>query len=187
MSVARYCLGSEYGITASTTKARRHQDLSASSVKGSPVSHMVHFVRMIFAFGLFLSVTCPLMGQFRFGDIEARPLPLPEAYTTHGYLEYRISVLNHSSLRPHEVTLIMPEQSRSYGDLREISRKVIVGPSATVVVSLWQPSMQMIGENITVVIDGEEQRDSLPLALGRAAYRISASKYIPSSNENPRI
>lgn len=131
---------------------------------------MVRIIRSIIAISLLLGSTSPLMGRVRFGDIEIHAESPSDLETTHGYAEHRISVVNHSREQAHQVTLILPEESQSFTGVRSISRTVEVGPSAKMVVSLWQPPLNMQGANISVLIDGEEQRDSVSVPMLRHAF-----------------
>ena len=127
---------------------------------------MPNLVRSIVAFWLFLGPTPASIGSERFGDIEVHAEFPRNRDLPHGYLEYWISVVNHSSVSAHEVTLIIPKDKAS-GHLRSISRSVVVGPSERMAVSLWQPSVRMMGENMTLAVDGEEQRDAVSMEITR--------------------
>ena len=113
--------------------------------------------------------------QTDFDDITITPELHPSGTTFHGYAEYRIGISNRSPHKAYQVTLILPKTSYSYsgGDIRKISRSVVVGPSATVYVSLLQPPMQMNGHTLEIAIDGKMQKGEVPLTLtqhGRSAY-----------------
>ena len=50
--------------------------------------------------------------------------------------------------------------------IRKITRSVIVGPSATARVTLFQPSVRLDGHGLEVTIDGKVQDDAAPLSIG---------------------
>ena len=107
--------------------------------------------------------------QTDFDDITITPELQPSGTTFHGYAEYRIGISNRSPHKAHQVTLILPKTSYSFSGerIREMTRTVVVGPSATVHVSLLQPSMLMHGNALGVAIDGKVQKEEVPLLIGR--------------------
>ena len=107
--------------------------------------------------------------QTYFDDITVTPELQPKGSTVHGYAEYRIGVSNRSPDNPHQVTLIFPKTSYGYSGeyIREMTRSVLVGPSATVHVSLLQPPVPMHGHSLAVAIDGRMQEEEVPLDVGQ--------------------
>lgn len=107
--------------------------------------------------------------QTNFDDITVTTELHPSGTTFHGYAEYRIGISNRSPHKAHQVTLILPKNSYSYSGehIRKINRSVVVGPSATAYVSLFQPSVPMHGHNLGVVIDGKMQKADVPLSLNQ--------------------
>ena len=103
--------------------------------------------------------------QTYFDDITITPELTPKGTTFHGYAEYRIGISNRSPDKSHQVTLTFPKISygRSGEYIREMTRSAIVGPSATVHVSLLQPPMSMHGNSLAVTIDGKMQQEGVPL------------------------
>ncbi len=92
-----------------------------------------------------------------FGDIEVSAQTFFNGNTHRGYTEYRLLVANRSSSRTHQVTLTIP--SRTFGNhgphIGRLSRTVTVGPSATALVSLWQPPLPIAGDtSVSVAVDG---------------------------------
>ena len=113
-------------------------------------------------------------GATRFDDVSISvQAPPPGVENRHGYLEYRISITNHSAKDAHAVKLLFPmEGSSSGGDrLRRISRSVKVAPSSTVRVSLLHPSLPIWGGGLGVVIDGRTQPDGVFLSGGSGGSR----------------
>ena len=114
---------------------------------------------------------CPMPSQAAdFGDITITPELQPTGNTFHGYAESRIAVSNRSLDTAHQVTLILPKQvfGTPRNAIRELTRSVIVAPSATVYVSLLQPSVPLAsGSELGVAIDGEVQRDEVLLSGGQ--------------------
>lgn len=105
--------------------------------------------------------------QKDFDDITITPELDPSSNSFHGYAEYKIAVSNRSLDKARRVTLILPSVSfRMSGNrIREITRSVVVGPSATVHVSLLQPPVMLHGNALGVAIDGEVQKETVPLHI----------------------
>lgn len=114
-----------------------------------------------------------------FGDIIITPELEPVGNAVHGYAEYRIAVTNRSPDTAHRVTLILPKKTfgPSGNRIREITRSIVVGPSATVYVSLLQPPVPLAhGSELGIAIDGEIQRNEVVLSGGQhAAGRASTT------------
>ena len=120
-----------------------------------------------------------LLAQVDYDDITVSPEPHPSANTLHGYAEYRIAVSNRSPDKTHQVTLILPDTSYSYGQrIREITRSVVVAPSTTVRVSLLQPPVQMNGHNLGVAVDGRRQKAELPFLLNQHGRDVFMSRVV---------
>jgi len=112
-------------------------------------------------------------GATRFGDISVTAQSPPPDAGAHGYLEYRITVTNHSADRSHDVALLFPKDSYAHGDcIRRITRSVKVGPASTARVSLLQPALLASGEGLAVSIDGKTQRETVYVSAsaGRGGY-----------------
>ncbi len=110
------------------------------------------------------------LAQTDFDDITITPELQPSGDTFHGYAEYRIAVSNRSPDTAHRVTLILPKVSFgvSGSRIREITRSVVAAPAATVRVSLLQPPVPMAyGSKLGVAIDGEVQKEEVPLSGGQ--------------------
>lgn len=122
------------------------------------------------------------LAQTDFGDITVTPELHPSGETSHGYAEYRIAISNRSPSTAHQVTLILPKEifSSFGGGIREITRSIVVGPSATVHVSLLQPPVPMAyGSELGVAIDGEVQREEvLLLSSGQHARGRSSTRHV---------
>ena len=131
-------------------------------------------VRLLVAVCLLVAISlcCTVSDTFartEFDDIVITPELTPSGNSHHGYVEYRIAVANLSPKKTHKVKLILPKDSFGYSGnrIREMTRSVVVGPSATAHVSLFQPPVGMYGNALGVVIDGRVQDDTVPLAIGR--------------------
>ena len=106
--------------------------------------------------------------QTEFDDIFITPGLTPSGSSLHGYAEYRINVSNRSPDKAHHVTLTLPKSNYSiFGNrIRKITRSVIVGPSITARVALFQPSVILDGRDLEVAIDGEVQDEAVRLSMG---------------------
>ena len=137
------------------------------------------------------------LAQVDYEDITVSPEPHPSAKTFHGYAEYRIAVSNRSPEKTHQVALVLPESSYGYeSHIRKMTRSVVVAPSTTVRVSLFQPPVQMHGSSLGVAIDGKMQEEKVPLSIrdhGRQVrlHRIPAPSgmrmHLSVTNLNPRV
>ena len=112
--------------------------------------------------------------QREFDDITITPELQPNGTTFHGYAEYRIGISNRSPHKAHQVTLILPKTSyASSGEyIRELTRTVVVGPSATVHASLLQPPMLIQGFALGVAIDGKLQKEEVPLIIAQHGRQV---------------
>ena len=125
-----------------------------------------------------------------FDDIVITPELTPSGNSFHGYAEYRIAIANRSPDKTHNVKLIFPKDSfrDSRNRIREMTRLVVVGPAATVHVSLFQPPIGMYGHSLGVVIDGRVQDDKVPLSIGyHGAHNLGRASYYWSVPSGGRI
>ena len=129
------------------------------------------------------------LAQTDFDDITITPELQPTGDTSHGYAEYRVGISNRSPDKAHQVTLILPKRSHSYSGerIREITRSVVVGPSATVYVSLLQPPVLMYGDALGVAIDGKMQKEDVPLSLGRHGWDVFVSYISTGGSRRVRV
>ena len=102
----------------------------------------------------------------QYGEIVVEASSPPKAERSHGYAEYRVSVANRSLSDRHRVTLTLPQQSHLGGT---VTRTVTVEPSSTVNVSLFV-SIALSGNGIGVEIDGQAQREVVPVNLSGYVY-----------------
>ena len=122
-----------------------------------------------------------------FDDITVTPELGLNGNSFHGYAEYRIAVSNHSLDKAHQVTLILPKMSVgiSGNRIREITRSVVVGPSATVHVSLLQPPVILYGSYLGVAIDGEVQKEVVQLSISQHGRDKSGMVHVSGSVSMP--
>ena len=116
-----------------------------------------------------------------FGDITITPELEPVGNAAHGYAEYRIAISNRSPDTAHRVTLILPKKiyRTTRNHIREITRSIVVGPSATVYVSLLQPPVPLApGSELGIAIDGEVQRKEVLLSGGQHAVVRSSTMHV---------
>ncbi len=135
---------------------------------------MVRYSVLHIIFFLVVMWMCAIVSDTRagtdFDDITVTPELQPSSNTFHGYAEYRIAVSNRSPDTAHQVTLILPKETFgvSGSRIREITRSVVVGPAATVHVSLLQPPVPMAyGSELGVAIDGKVEKEEVLLAGGQ--------------------
>ena len=117
--------------------------------------------------GLFCCTVSNALAQEDFDDITITPGLQSSGTTFHGYAEYRIGISNRSPDKAHLVTLILPKASYGYSGehIREMTRSVVVGPSATVLVSMLQPPVQLNGYRLGVLINGKMQEKDVSLPI----------------------
>lgn len=91
--------------------------------------------------------------------------PPTQATSYYGYAVYRMTVSNRSNT-PRNVTVTMPAESWNYGDsIGRLSRTVRVEPNSTAVTELFQPALPMTGSDARVSIDGQAQRERVPVSF----------------------
>ncbi|HUX00354.1 MAG: hypothetical protein WBD63_02760 [Phycisphaerae bacterium] len=96
----------------------------------------------------------------RSGDVGVTPTPMVSCETKHGYREYRFTVRNYSTTRPHVVTVFLPHDVDHGGSsLARITRSVAVGPDAAANVSLLQCSLGIGGDGAGFQVRGERTAD----------------------------
>lgn len=130
-----------------------------------------------------------VLAQVDYEDITVSPELHPSGNTLHGYAEYRIVVSNRSPDKTHQVTLILPETSYGVYEkrIREMTRSVVVGPSATVHVSLLQPPVQMHGRGLGVAIDGKMQEEDVPLGVSQHGRNVFLSRVTTGGSTAIRV
>lgn len=103
--------------------------------------------------------------SFLGGRIAVSHIPVANRYsasaqrTTHGYAEYRFRVQNTDS-RPHSVRIALPADtfSGSGNQLSRLSNSIEVGPGDSVILTLLQPPVAIVGGNEAFVeIDGRRE------------------------------
>lgn len=84
--------------------------------------------------------------------------------SSFGYVDFQATIANTGSV-PHNVQLIMPrDTSYGYGNyIRQVSRSVTVPAATAATVSMFQLPLRINGNGVTVVIDGQYQRQQLDL------------------------
>ncbi len=139
-------------------------------------SSVLHAISFLVAVWLCCTVS-NTFAQTDFDDITITPELQPRGTTFHGYAEYRIGISNRSPDKPHQVTLTMPKNSYAHSGehIREMTRSVVVGPSATVYVSLLQPPLSMQGHTLAVAVDGKTQNEEVPLTTARHGRHVFLS------------
>ncbi len=102
-----------------------------------------------------------------YDDIRVVLDQMPEASgyspTSHGYVEYGATVINRSSTRTHSVELRMPANVYRRGghNITQMTRRIKLAPGAAAKVYMWQPAVQLAGNQMAVVIDGERQKKTI--------------------------
>ncbi len=93
---------------------------------------------------------------------------IPDRWT--GYEEYRATIINRSSTKTHQVTLIgQPDGMRGGGQRYfELRRTVDVAPGGTATVSLLKPLITPGGSDFVILIDGERQEEIVFVDTSRA-------------------
>ena len=99
-------------------------------------------------------------GVVSYGDIGVSVDPVVGGSRSHGYVEYRVTVVNRGAQRAHSVRLTIPDYSRG---IQEVSRTMAVAASSSVIVSVFVPVMPIYGGGLGVTIDGERQDTVVPI------------------------
>jgi hypothetical protein len=120
---------------------------------------------------LFLACSAPISAQTKqFGDIAVRVESIASSVEFgNGYEEYRAIIVNLSSQRAHQVTLIAPASTAlsSVTNNLLLRRTVDVAAASTSQVSLFRPQSHPGGIDFAVIIDGERQEDAVPAEVAR--------------------
>src|SRR5262245_12167410 len=143
---------------------------------------LISKLRLSFLAPLIIALFLPtVVSATDYGDVSVRVETVSGEGGVYGYAEYRVTITNRSATRARQATLIIPGDSYSAYDaaIREIARTVEVAAGATVTVSLFQPPLPMNGSGMSVRIDGQSQKDSIPLNL--AAPVASGGAYYGSN------
>jgi hypothetical protein len=87
----------------------------------------------------------------------------------NGYEEYRATIVNLSSQRIHQVTLVAPATPVSVAGMNTgvLRRTVDVAAASTSQVSLFRPQSYPSGIDFAVIIDGVRQKDAVPAVAAR--------------------
>lgn len=100
----------------------------------------------------------------QYGDIIVRLTTPPNIDHTHGYDEFKVTVVNLSGQDRHRVKLTLPQHAYYGGSA---TRTIEVEPGSTARVSMFT-SIMMGGNGMEVEIDGRTQREVVPADLGIA-------------------
>ena len=123
---------------------------------------------VVFLAAAWMCYTVPdAFARTEFGDIAVIPELTPSGTSFHGYAEYRVAVSNRSPDKTHRITLTLPDNTYNFSRyrIRKITRSVVVGPSATVNVTLLQPPVKLHGNGLGVAIDGDAQDETVQLSV----------------------
>ena len=93
-----------------------------------------------------------------YGDIHISPIAPTDVPTHHGYLAWRVRVVNSSPSQSHIVRLSL-RGTTSGSSIRAVQRTVQVPPGGRARVSLMQPPLKAQFNGIRVTIDGQTQED----------------------------
>lgn len=153
-------------------------------------SAMRYSALRVISFLVVIWMCCTVSNAFAqqdFDDITVTPELDLSGNSFHGYAEYRIAVSNRSLDKAHRVTLILPRMSfRMSGNrIQEITRSVVVGPSATVRVSLLQPPVMLHGSTLGVAIDGKVQKEVVSLRIDQHGRDESGMMHVSGSISTP--
>jgi len=133
---------------------------------GTPVRRRLVVVRT--AAAALVCAVCAVRAEarvHRYGDIEISEVDIPSANSWHGYAAYRYTIVNRSTSAGHTVELRLPAEM--HWPCAYVSTTTTVAPGATADVTLYQPPLNVEGNDVGVAIDGEEER---PMPLGLVAH-----------------
>jgi hypothetical protein len=117
---------------------------------------------------LFLIPFASISAQTKqFGDVAIRVESIASSVEYgYGYEEYRATIVNLSSQRAHQVTLVA-SASGSVMNNDVFRRTVEVAVSSTSQVSLFRPQSDPSGIDLAIIVDGERQKDAVPAEVAR--------------------
>ncbi len=122
-------------------------------------------LRLCLVLAVALLLHSAALGGVRVGDVEAGVQPLPSRDhrsgtplgTTHGYVEFRVTLTNHSK-EDRLVRLSYPPQDTDRWNFGVIAtRTVRVAGGQTVAVSLYQPPLMVGDESLEVRVQGVKE------------------------------
>jgi hypothetical protein len=120
--------------------------------------------------GGFLGVP-PVSADTDFGQIVVSIENPQTGQRGHGYVEYRVRIVNRSPQSEHQVKLTIPGLGYGSGSDYVNSRVVTVAASSSVVVPMMVPVLPTYGNGIAVEIDGVQQASLAGLALVQSGER----------------
>lgn len=104
-------------------------------------------------------------GTQTYGQITVSVEPPPRTSSQYGYAVYRMTVANKGNTA-RMVTVTLPAESWNSGDsISRLTRTVRVEPKSSTVAELLQPALMMNGSDARVSIDGQSQREWVPVSL----------------------
>jgi hypothetical protein len=113
-----------------------------------------HLVALALAAFAVLSSAGPVAAGEVVGDLELEALPVFPGERCHGYVEYRVRIINNGGV-PHQVTLALPpDNAMGVVGWMQLRREVEVPAGATVEVALRQPPLPMWASSVAARIDG---------------------------------
>ena len=131
----------------------------------------MRFLRhLVGCLGAVVALSANSLAGTQFGEIVVNVDRQGAGDRSHGYTEYRFSVSNLSFTTPHRVKLVLPKTSYSSSGLQEVSRSATVEPSSTAAFTMLAP-LPLTGNGLGVEIDGEMQRDPVPVVLTQPGWQ----------------
>jgi hypothetical protein len=117
---------------------------------------------------LFIFPSASISAQTKqFGDISVRVESIASSVEYgYGYEEYRATIVNLSSQRAHQVTLVASASGSGMNN-NVFRRTVEVAAYSTSQISLFRPQSYPSGIDLAVIIDGERQKDAVPAEATR--------------------
>ncbi len=127
------------------------------------MNRFAYIISILTVFLLALN-TRPVFAE-QFGDISITVHTHSQGDSFHGYYEHRMTIFNHSRSASHRVTIELPFENRSARGnyIRSLRRTVAVAPRTKANVSIFQPPLQVRGNQGKVSVDGIASSQSLDI------------------------
>lgn len=111
--------------------------------------------------------------QTQFEDVSVSASAM-SGMVSHGYVEYRVGLINHSRTTDHVIELSMPAKSYAQGNtISGLSRTVRLAAGASAVVTMYQPALPLAGNGVAISIDGRTRNGAAEYVIpGVAANSI---------------
>lgn len=104
-----------------------------------------------------------------FGDVSVKVEAMHTSDVGEGYGEYRATITNYSTKQSHKVVVVLPSYGydNSVVGIKEVRRTIELAPQSTATLALLSPSLSTYTGTAEIIIDGEKQKEGVPISFER--------------------